>query len=132
MAKKLKSKIKKGIKKSSKPKRKSSAKKKTTRKISSTKKISKKILAPSETKNMTLIGEITHYFPKVKAGVIVLKDGTLAVGDSIFIKGHTTKFKEKVSSLQINHVVVNEIKKGDEAGILVKSRVRIGDSVYKI
>lgn len=131
MPKKLKKGLKKRIKETSKLKSKrvsKKAKKSTTEKI---KKIIKKSV-PNELEGMTLIGEITHYFPHVKAGVIILKEGTLSKGDMIFIKGHTTKFKQRITSLQINRVDVNGIHKGDEAGVLVKSRVRIGDSVYKI
>jgi hypothetical protein len=78
-----------------------------------------------------LIGEITHYFPHVRAGVIKLKD-TLVVGDNIKIKGHTTDFTQNISSMQIDHVPVNEAGKGAEIGLLVDSRVRQGDSVYKV
>ncbi len=80
---------------------------------------------------MEKIGEVTHYFPHVKAAAVtILKDG-LKVGDKIYIKGHTTDFKEKVASIQLDHVTIQEGKKGQEIGLLVKSRVRIGDSVYK-
>ncbi len=78
------------------------------------------------------IGKVTHYFPHVKAAaVLVLKD-SLKLGDQIYIKGHTTDFKEKVNSMQLDHVPIQEGKKGDEIGLLVKSRVRIGDSVYRL
>lgn len=78
------------------------------------------------------IGEVTHYFPKVKAAaVLVLKDG-LKLGDGIMIKGHTTDFKEKVNSMQLDHVPIEVARKGQEIGLLVKSRVRIGDNVYRV
>lgn len=78
------------------------------------------------------IGEVTHYFPHVKAAaVMVIKDG-LKIGDNIYIKGHTTDFKEKIKSIQLDHITIQESKKGQEIGLLVKSRVRIGDSVYRL
>ena len=78
------------------------------------------------------IGEVTHYFGHVNAAAVkILKDG-LKVGDSIYIKGHTTDFKELVKSIQLDHATIPEGKKGQEIGLLVKSRVRQGDSVYKI
>lgn len=78
------------------------------------------------------IGEVTHYFPHVKAAAVnLIKDG-LKVGDEIYIKGHTTDFKEKIKSIQLDRVPIQEGKVGQEIGLLVKSRVRIGDSVYKI
>jgi len=79
-----------------------------------------------------LIGKITHYFPKVKAGVIVLKGGTLEIGDRIYIMGHTTQFKQKITSMEINRHAITKAKKGDEIGIQVKSRVRTDDEVYKL
>lgn len=78
------------------------------------------------------IGEVTHYFPHVNAAaVLLLKDG-LKVGDKIYIKGHTTDFKEKVESIQLDHESIQEGKKAQEIGLFVKSRVRTGDSVYRI
>lgn len=78
------------------------------------------------------VGEVTHFFPHVKAAAItILKDG-LKVGDEIYIKGHTTDFKEKIKSMELDHVTIQEGKVGQEIGLLVKKRVRIGDSVYRI
>jgi len=53
------------------------------------------------------------------------------VGDTLHVKGHTTDFKQKVSSMQINHVPIKTAKKGDEIGLRVKRKVRGGDSVYR-
>jgi len=78
------------------------------------------------------IGKVTHYFPHVKAAAVMVLKDSLKVGGDIYIKGHTTDFKEKVKSMQLDHVPIQEGKKGQEIGLLVKSRVRIGDSVYKV
>jgi len=78
-----------------------------------------------------LIGKITHFFPKVSAGVIKLKK-SLSLGDTIHIKGHTSDFIQKVSSLQINNKPVKRAEKGKLVGVLVKERVRRNDKVYKI
>ena len=78
------------------------------------------------------IGKVTHYFPQVKAAAVMLLKDSLKVGDSIYIKGHTTDFKEKVKSIQLDRVPIQEGKKGQEIGLLVKSRVRQRDSVYKV
>lgn len=122
MAKKVKKVIKK--KKVVKKIKKVSKKKATIRK--------KKIVAPkSPTAGLEVVGEITHFFPHVNAGVIKLKK-PLAIGNQIYIKGHTSDFKEKVESMQIDHASVSSAKPGDEIGILVKKRVRIGDTVYKL
>ena len=77
------------------------------------------------------IGKVTHYFPHVKAGVVKVTNGSLSVGDTIQIKGHTTDFKQTVVSLQLDHEPIRKAKKGEEVGIQVKSRVRQNDLVYK-
>ncbi len=82
--------------------------------------------------NLEKIGEVTHYFPQVKAAAILVLKDSLKAGDGIYIKGHTTDFKEKIKSMQLDRVGIQEGRKGQEIGLLVKSRVRIGDSVYKI
>ncbi len=80
----------------------------------------------------TLIGKVSHYFPHVKAGAIIIESrGGLAVGDNIRIKGHTTDFKQDIASMQIDRNPIEKASKGQEIGILVKSRVRIHDKVYK-
>lgn len=79
-----------------------------------------------------LVGIITHYFPHVKAGVIKIKKSSISVNDSLHIKGHTTDFIQKVNSLQIDHKPVQSASKGKEIGLLVKSRVRHSDKVYKL
>lgn len=82
--------------------------------------------------NLEKIGEVTHYFPHVNAAAVKMLKGGLKVGDSIYLKGHTTDFKEPVLSIQLDRSPIEEAKKGQEIGLQVKSRVRCGDSVYKI
>jgi len=78
------------------------------------------------------IGEVTHYFPHVKAAVIKLKKGNLGVGDTIYVKGHTTDFEQKIKSLQANHKPIDKASKGQEIGLKVSGKVRHGDKVYKV
>jgi len=102
------------------------------------KKITVKRTAPKVKKAKTkrggpkqkILGMVTHYFPKVRAAVIKLK-APLSAGDTIKIKGHTTDFTQAVSSMQIDHVDIAQAKKGQEIGLLVNSRVRQHDTVYK-
>ena len=77
------------------------------------------------------IGKVTHYFPKVRAAAIKLKKSGLQAGDEIYAKGQTTDFKDIVSSIQLERRPIKIGRKGQEIGLLVKSRVRIGDSIYK-
>lgn len=94
------------------------------------KKAGKRKAAGARKPKETVIGIVTHYFPHVRAAVIKLKV-PLAVGDTIKVKGHTTDFTEVVNSMQIDRVPVTKGIKGDEIGLLVNSRVRQHDKVYK-
>lgn len=114
-------------------KKKKTIKRRPVGKAKPRKKVSKskaKAKAVKKVKKQPAIGVITHYFPQVRAGVIKLK-APLAVGDVIKIKGHTTDFTQVITSMQINHVPVDSAKKGAEVGLLVNSRVRHNDFVYK-
>lgn len=78
------------------------------------------------------IGVVTHYFPHVEAAVVKIAGGSLSVGDTIIIKGHTTEFKEKINSIQLDHAPIAKATTGQEIGLGVKSKVRDHDVVYKI
>lgn len=125
MTKKIKKAVKKVVKKKT-PKAKAKAVKKKTTPKKKQSAIVKSALAALP------IAEVTHYFPHVNAAVLKIKVGDIRVGDGLHFKGHTTDFKEKVTSMQIDHKPVAIAKKGDDFGIEVKSRVRAGDLVYKI
>lgn len=105
---------------------------KVAKKVVSKKKAPRKAAVKKAKIQGELIGKVTHYFPHVSAGVVKIKKGILAVGDKIWIKGHTTDFKETVTSLQIDRKPVTKAGKGDEIGLFVKSRVRRRDAVYKL
>ena len=78
------------------------------------------------------IGKVSHYFGKLEVAAVELTQGSLAVGDTIHIKGHTTDLKEKVESIQIEHEQVSSAKQGDSVGINVTDHVREHDVVYKV
>ncbi len=78
------------------------------------------------------IGKVVKYFSHVEAAVIEISEGELKVGDTIAIRGHTTKLEQKIESMQIEQDVIEVGKKGDAVGIKVKERARPGDTVYKI
>ncbi|MCM8795965.1 MAG: hypothetical protein NC928_04725 [Candidatus Omnitrophica bacterium] len=119
---------KKQIKKKS-TKRKVSQKRLSKKKIIKKRPTLKKLVATAAEKKK-IIGIVTHYFPKVRAAVVKLKS-PLSIGESIKIKGHTTDFTQTVTSMQINHVPILQAKKGQEIGLLVDSRVREHDIIYK-
>ena len=130
-------------KKAAKPTRKKAskpAKKKISKKVVSkakSKPTKKKAKAKKQSRMVKIAlaalpnAEVTHYFPHVNAAVLKIKNGEIRIGDELLFKGHTTDFKQKVISMQIDHQPVLIAKKGDDFGVQVKSRVRAGDLVFK-
>lgn len=86
----------------------------------------------AEEKKEELVGKITHYFGKIKVGIIEITKAGLTAGDKIHIKGSTTDFEEEVKSMQIEHEKIEKAKKGDVIGLKIKEKVREGDEVYKV
>ncbi len=78
---------------------------------------------------MVKFGEVTHYFPHVKAAALLVLKDTIKVGDEIYIKGHTTDFTQTIDSMQIDHVDVTSAKKGQDIGFKVSDKCREGDVV---
>jgi putative protease len=78
-----------------------------------------------------VIGKITHYFPKIGVAVIELT-GTLALGDTIHIKGATTDFTQEITSMQIEHKEVEEALSGQSIGLKVNEPCREHDIVYRL
>ncbi|HSD99682.1 MAG TPA: hypothetical protein VLB72_02975 [Burkholderiales bacterium] len=78
------------------------------------------------------IGVVTHYFSHLTVAVVKLEAARLRVGDTIHIRGHTTDFKQRVDSLQVNHAAVQEVGPGDDFGLKVRDHAREHDIVYKV
>ena len=78
-----------------------------------------------------LIGKVNHWFGKIGVAGIELTD-KLAVGDHIHFLGYTTDFDQDVTSMQIMHQDVAAAGPGDDVGIKVQFRARVGDRVYKV
>jgi translation elongation factor EF-1alpha len=78
------------------------------------------------------IGRITHFFPKISVAVIELTTGSLKIGETIHIKGHTSDFTQVVGSLQQEHQSIPEVKEGVSAGLKVEEPVREGDLIFKV
>jgi translation elongation factor EF-1alpha len=78
-----------------------------------------------------LIGKVSHYFSKISVAGIQLSE-PLKVGDKISIEGATTKFEEIIDSMQIDNATVTQAKAGDNIGIKVKDKTRVGDDVFLI
>lgn len=77
------------------------------------------------------IGKISSYFEHVNVAAIKLS-ANLKIGDKIHIKGHTTDFEEKITSMQIERKEVSKAEKGDHVGIKVPEKVRPNDIIFLI
>ena len=78
------------------------------------------------------VGEIIKYFGKIGVAAIRLSEGSLKVGDTIHMVGHTTDITQTIDSMQIENKNVQEAGPGADIGIKVKDRVREHDIVYKV
>jgi len=78
------------------------------------------------------VGFVTHYYGHLSVAAIRLESGSLSVGDTIRILGHTSDFRQRVVSMQIEHQPVTEAGKRQEIGLKVTEHAREGDDVYKV
>ncbi len=78
------------------------------------------------------IGVVTHYYGHLSVAAIRIEAGTLRVGDTIRILGHTSDFRQRVDSMQIERQPVTEAGKRQEIGIKVTQHARENDDVYKV
>ncbi|MDI6720339.1 MAG: hypothetical protein QMD46_12080 [Methanomicrobiales archaeon] len=78
-----------------------------------------------------LIGEVTHYFPRIGVAAVRLDDD-LSAGDAVIVRGARTNFSQTVSSLQLEHRTVSRGLKGQEIGMKVDQRVHTGDRIYRL
>jgi hypothetical protein len=78
------------------------------------------------------IGVVTHYYSHLSVAVVKLESGTLRVGDTIHVRGHTSDFSQRVESLQVGHAPVNEVGPNDDFGLKVIEHAREHDVVYKV
>jgi len=78
------------------------------------------------------IGKVMDYFAKIGVAGVQVTTGSLNVGDTIRIKGHTTDITQVVESIQLQHQTVQKADAGQTVGIKVRERVRKGDSVWKV
>ncbi len=78
----------------------------------------------------TMIGKVTHYYPKVGVAAIILEDH-LENGDRIHIRGVHEDFHQTVTSMEIEHHYITEAGKGQDIGVKVIEKVHEGDVVFR-
>lgn len=75
------------------------------------------------------VGTVDHYFAHIGVAGVALT-GSLKVGDTIRVRGHTTDFEHTVESIQIEHQSLSEASAGASIGLKVPQRCREGDQVF--
>lgn len=74
-------------------------------------------------------GIMTHYFEKIKVGVIAVS-GSLSVGDTIsYMTEERKRVKETVKSMEMNRTPVFSAETGDEVGIKLKKKPELNSVV---
>jgi len=82
--------------------------------------------------NYIQVGKISHYFDKIQVGVLAVTEGEVKVGDTIRVGEEGIGFEQTVDSLQIDHLAVNSISVGQEAGLKLAQASHEGTIVYKV
>lgn len=77
-----------------------------------------------------LVARVLHYFGRAGAGALALL-GPLALGDWIHVRGATSDFVQRVTSLRVGARAV-ERAEGCEVGIGLCERARPGDRVFAL
>jgi len=79
------------------------------------------------------VGEIIHYYGKIKVGVIEIAKGQqISVGETLYYMGNTTDFTDVLKSMQEYGKQIKTAKGKKQVGVKVKEKVRKGDKVFKI
>jgi hypothetical protein len=78
------------------------------------------------------VGVVTHYYGHLSVAAIRIEAGSLRVGDTIRILGHTSDFRQRIDSMQIEHQPVTEAGKRQEIGLKVIQHARENDAVYRV
>ena len=82
--------------------------------------------------NEEALGTVTHYYSHLGVVVIQLNKGTLKIGDTIHVKGHSTDFTQKVESMEYEHQHVDQAGAGQSVGLKVVDHAREHDIVYLV
>ncbi|MGH8746083.1 MAG: EF-Tu/IF-2/RF-3 family GTPase, partial [Burkholderiales bacterium] len=87
--------------------------------------------APAPLAGEERIGIVTHYYGELSVAAVRIESGSLRVGDTIHVVGHTSDFRQRVESMQLEHESVAEAGAGQEIGLKVSAHAREHDVVYK-
>jgi len=80
------------------------------------------------------IGRVTHFYPKISVAEVLIEAGkTVKQQDELQFEGETTGiYRQKISSMEIDHISVKKAGQGDKFAVKLNSKVKAGDKVYKV
>lgn len=100
--------------------------KKTMTKRTSAKKVTAVKKKKTAVKKEKPIGKVVHFYDRIGVAIVELKS-PLKVGDNIRMKrGEMEMLKQKITSMQIEHVSIQKAKKGDVVGVKVRKVIPEG------
>jgi len=77
------------------------------------------------------VGTVVHYYGKIHVAIIEIENDCISLGDILFIKGHSTRFRQRVKSIEYNHQQISKAPEGYQIGLQVGAKTKTGDKVYK-
>ena len=80
---------------------------------------------------MQEIGRVSGFFVKPSVAVVELT-ADVTVGESVYIKGHTTDLLQVLESMQVDRQPVSVARAGQSVGLKVHDRCRRHDVVYRV
>ena len=88
--------------------------------------------AQSSGSNEEKVGYVTHYYSHLGVAVVRLDQGLVLVGDTIHIQGHTSDFKQRIESMEVENQKIYRAVAGQEFGLKVIDHAREHDQVYRV
>lgn len=77
------------------------------------------------------VGTITHYYSDLSVAVVAVAS-SFSKGDTLLIGKRDPFLQQKAVSMQLEHHKIEKTRKGQEIGLKVPEKVRVGDRVLKI
>jgi hypothetical protein len=85
----------------------------------------------SSFREMQICGKCEGYFDKIDVAVILLTS-SIRTGDSIIFETNDGLFEQEIASMQINRQDIEVAHAGDDIGMKVIMKPKVGGSVYKV
>lgn len=81
-------------------------------------------------RSLNYIGTYSEYFKKPKAGILILDNTKIKVGDEVYAKKGERWVYTKINSIQVNNIDV-ECAEGGEVGLVTDIELENGYEIYK-